>query len=117
MFRRLQSQFKRSVQRAQWVHYRSILEEIDPCRLFAPHFDWSRGRSSNRLKLYSIVDRSGYKTMDYASTIEELLRYRFPVDNEENTRPLQIETGGFMHELGDEDPEFTLRKLREFSCL
>lgn len=89
-----------------------ILEEIDPNKPFSPHFDWSKGRSSNCLTVCSIIHRSGDKTTDYASTIEKLLRNHFPVKSGEDHHPVQYETGNLMHELGDDDPEFTQQEIK-----
>lgn len=111
LFRKLQGKFRRSVRRAKWSHYRSNLEDIDQNRPFGLHFDWSRDRSSNLLKLSGVVGRGGSKTSDFSSTIGELMQYHFSSENEEN-RLVQNEIGDFAHRLGDDDLEFIKRRLR-----
>lgn len=75
-----------------------ILEKIDQNKFFGLHFDWSKGRSSNCLKVCSIVHCIGDKTADYASTIEKLLRYHFLVESGKDHHLVQYETANLMHE-------------------
>lgn len=59
---------------------------MHPGKPFGPHFDWARGRSSGRLKLSAGTKRNGGVTADFSSTIEELVDYHFPTENEDRMR-------------------------------
>lgn len=48
--------------------------------------------------------------MDYNSKVEELLKYHFPTDNKGN-HIVHEEIRNSMHEVGEEEPEFTQKKL------
>lgn len=70
LFCKIRSKFRRSIHGAKWKHCRKILDEVDPGRLFGPHFDWLRGKSSESLKLNIVQRGDGEETTCFMSNID-----------------------------------------------
>lgn len=65
--------------------------------------------STETLKLNMVKMGDGEESTDFISNIEQLMAYQFPTDGQDNTSHKEI--CNEMHELVEDDPEFSQKEL------